>query len=200
MARSPELRFGVDYHIYQRGIDNQDVFFEEGDYARFLLLYDRHILPVADTYAYCLLPDHLHLLVRILTQEEQLARSQGRRRVLSPGRQFTNLFDAYGDEINEARGRSGALFQPAFGRVGFSSRFHLHLLAVHIHRNPMEHGLVKDFRQWPHSSYSAPQMVCSLRDELFSSLRGPGGVVRAHYDQWTVQREQIARLAPDDFD
>ena len=86
MARSPRLRFGVDYHIYQRGIDDQDVFIEEGDYARFLALYEQHILPVAGTYAYCLLPNHLHLLVRILTQEEQLARSQGRRQILSPGR------------------------------------------------------------------------------------------------------------------
>jgi|GEM_PF-2639361 len=36
MVRSPRLRFGVDYHIYQRGIDNQDVFLEEDDYAQFV--------------------------------------------------------------------------------------------------------------------------------------------------------------------
>ena len=199
MVRSPRLRFGVDYHIYQRGIDNQDVFMEEGDYARFLTLYEQHILPVADTYAYCLLPNHVHLLVRILTQEEQLARSQGRRRVLSPSQQFANLFDAYGKEVNEARGRSGELFQPAFGRVGLSSLFERDLLAVHIHRNPIEHGLVKDLRKWPHSSYSAPQALCSLRDELFSVLRAPGGFVKGGYHRWPVRQEQVARLAPDDL-
>jgi REP element-mobilizing transposase RayT len=200
MARAPRLRFGVDYHIYQRSIDKEELFVEESDYARFLTLYEQHIAPVAGTYAYCLLPNHLHLLVRIWTQEEQLARSQGRRRVLSPGRQFTNLFDAYGKEVNEARGRSAALFQPAFGRVGLSSSFYRDLLAVHIHRNPMEHGLVKDYRQWPYSSFSAPQALCSLRDELFSVLRAPGGFVKAHYHQWPVPQEQVARLAPDDFD
>jgi putative transposase len=197
MARSPRLRFGVDYHIYQRGIDNADLFVEEGDYARFLALYEQHIAPVAGTYAYCLLPNHVHLLVRIWTQEEQLAGSHGRRRVLSPGRQFTNLFDAYGDEVNEACGRSGALFQPAFGRVGLSSTLHRDFLAVYIHRNPMEHGLVKDFRQWSHSSYSALRMVCSLRDELFTWFRI---YENAHYHQWPVSQEQVARLAPDDFD
>jgi putative transposase len=197
MARSPRLRFGVDYHIYQRGIDNADLFVEEGDYARFLALYEQHIAPVAGTYAYCLLPNHVHLLVRIWTQEEQLAGSHGRRRDLSPGRQFTNLFDAYGDEVNEARGRSGALFQPAFGRVGLSSTLHRDFLAVYIHRNPMEHGLVKDFRQWSHSSYSALRMVCSLRDELFTWFRI---YENAHYHQWPVSQEQVARLAPDDFD
>jgi REP element-mobilizing transposase RayT len=176
------------------------VFIEEGNYARFLTLYEQHILPVADTYAYCLLPNHVHLLVRILTQEEQLARSQGRRRVLSPSWQFTNLFDTYGKEVNEARGRSGELFQPAFGRVGLSSLFERDLLAVHIHRNPIEHGLVKDLRKWPHSSYSAPQALCSLRGELFSVLRAPGGFVKAGYHRWPVRQEQVARLAPDDFD
>jgi putative transposase len=197
MARSPRLRFGVDYHIYQRGIDNADLFVEEGDYARFLALYEQHIAPVAGTYAYCLLPNHVHLLVRIWTQEEQLAGSHGRRRVLSPGRQFTNLFEVYGDEVNEACGRSGALFQPAFGRVGLSSTLHRDFLAVYIHRNPMEHGLVKDFRQWSHSSYSALRMVCSLRDELFTWFRI---YENAHYHQWPVSQEQVARLAPDDFD
>jgi putative transposase len=200
MARSPRLRFGVDYHVYQRGIDNQDVFLEEGDYARFVVLYDQHILPVADTYAYCLLPNHLHLLVRILTQEEQLARSQGRRRVLSPGRQFTNLFNAYGDEVNEARGRSGALLQPVFGRVGLSSLLERDFLAAYIHRNPMRHGFVEDFRQWSHSSYCTPRATCSLRDALFTWFHWPGGFESAHDHVWPVSPEQIAHLAPDDFD
>ena len=85
MAKSPTLRFGVDYHVYQRSNNNEDLFVEEGDYARFLALYERPIPPVAGTYAYCLLPNHVHLLVRIWTQEEQLAGSHGHKRVLSPG-------------------------------------------------------------------------------------------------------------------
>ena len=56
---------------------------------------------------------------------------------------------------------------------------------------------MKDFRQWPHSSYSAPQMEGSLWDELFTWFRI---YENAHYHQWPVSQEQVARLAPDDFD
>ena len=196
MAKSSRLRFGVDYHVYHRSNNNEDLFTEEGDYARFLALYERHIPPVADTYAYCLLPNHVHLLVRILTQEEQRASSQGHRRALSPTRQFSNLFHDYG----EACGRAGTVFQPPFRRVGLSSLLEKDFLAVYIHRNPMWHRLVDDFRQWPHSSYHAPQALCSLRDELFTWFHWPGGFESAHYHPWPVPPEQIARLAPDDFD
>jgi putative transposase len=152
MARSPALRFGVDYHLYHRGNNNQDVFIEERDYTHFLMLYEHHIRPVADAYAYCLLPNHVHLLVHILTPEEQLAQTRGSGRVLTPGQQFANLFNAYGKAINETYGRAGSLFQPIFGRVGVSSLLERDFLAVYIHRNPVRHGLVHDFRQWPHSS------------------------------------------------
>lgn len=200
MARPPRLRFGANYHLYQRGNNNQDIYIEEGDYDHFLALYTQHIPPVAELYAYCLLPNHLHLLVRILTQEEQRAMLQGRRRPLSPSRQFAILFTAYGNLVNEVHGRSGTLFEPAFGRVGLSSSLHRDFLAAYIHRNPMKHGLETDFRQWPHSSYHAPQALCSLRDELFTWFPWPGGFESAHYHLWPVAPEQVARLAPDDFD
>jgi REP element-mobilizing transposase RayT len=200
MVRSPTLRFGADYHLYHRGNDNQNVFIEKHDYAHFLTLYTRHILPVADTYAYCLLSNHVHLLVRILTPEEQRVKSRRSKRVLTPNRQFTNLFDAYGKAMNETYGRAGSLFQPTFSRVGVTSLLERDFLAVYIHQNPMRHGLVDDFRQWPHSSYHAPQSICPLRDELFATFRGRVGFERAHSHQWPVPPEQIARLAPDDFD
>ena len=200
MARSPRLRFGADYHLFQRGSNGQDLFMEERDYAYFSTLYARHILPVADTYAYCLLPNHVHLLVRILTQEEQMSKTPGDGRVLSPGRQFTNLFNAYGKAINETYGRAGRLFQPTFGRVGVTSPLERDFLAVYIHRNPTRHGLVNDFRRWPHSSYHDPQAICLLRDKLFPWLGGTSGFEDAHYHQWPVPPEQIARLAPDDLD
>jgi len=172
------------------------LFTEEGDYAQFLALYEQHVAPVAGTYAYCLLPNHVHLLVRILTQEEQRASSQGRRRVLSPARQFANLFHAY----SEVSGHAGTVHQPAFERVGLSSLLERDFLAVYIHRDSMRHGLVDDFRQWLHSSYHPPQSLCSLRDELFTLFRWPWGFESAHYHQWPVLPEQAARLAPDDFD
>jgi len=71
MTSPAPLEYGEYYHIYNRGNNREDVFFEERNYRHFLSLYAKYILPNADTYAYCLLRNHFHLLVRILTQEEQ---------------------------------------------------------------------------------------------------------------------------------
>ena len=65
MQKTIPLEPGVCYHIYNRGINGETIFREERNYAHFLNLYARHIEPVAETFAYCLLCNHFHLLVRI---------------------------------------------------------------------------------------------------------------------------------------
>jgi len=64
------LEYGYTYHIYNRGINSTDIFTCEANYKRFLSLYGQYISPVADTYAWVLLRNHFHLLVRIKDEEE----------------------------------------------------------------------------------------------------------------------------------
>jgi len=59
------LQPGQYYHIYNRGVNRTNIFVEERNYVYFLKLYAKHISPVAETFAYCLLRNHFHLLVRI---------------------------------------------------------------------------------------------------------------------------------------
>ena len=54
------LQFGQYYHIYNRGNNRENLFAEQRNYPYFLKLYAKHILPVAKTFAYCLLPNHFH--------------------------------------------------------------------------------------------------------------------------------------------
>ncbi|MCK9640878.1 MAG: hypothetical protein M0R39_13305 [Prolixibacteraceae bacterium] len=56
---------GKFYHIYNRGINSCNLFREPANYEHFLELYDKYISPVADTYAWVLMPNHFHLLVRV---------------------------------------------------------------------------------------------------------------------------------------
>ena len=58
MTSPSPLEYGQYYHIYNRGNNGENLFFEERNYPYFLKLYAHHILPVADTYAYCLLRNH----------------------------------------------------------------------------------------------------------------------------------------------
>jgi hypothetical protein len=51
--------------IYNRGNNGENLFREQRNYPYFLKLYAKHIEPIAETYAYCLLRNHFHLLVKI---------------------------------------------------------------------------------------------------------------------------------------
>ncbi|MBN1181316.1 MAG: hypothetical protein JXB49_03445 [Bacteroidales bacterium] len=59
------LQYGKYYHIYNRGNNSEALFRIDENYSYFLNLYDEHIQPIADTYAWALMPNHFHLLVRI---------------------------------------------------------------------------------------------------------------------------------------
>ena len=59
------LQPGQYYHIYNRGINGEPLFREERNHRHFLKLWAKYIEPLADTYAYCLLNNHFHFLVRI---------------------------------------------------------------------------------------------------------------------------------------
>lgn len=59
------LTGGNFYHIYNREIDNCDLFRDRDNYEYFLELYDKFISPVADTFAWVLIKNHFHLLLRI---------------------------------------------------------------------------------------------------------------------------------------
>jgi putative transposase len=67
MPKKTPLEFGAYYHITQRGNNREDIFVEDRNYPYFMKLYTKYIDPIADTFAYCLLKNHVHFLVRIKT-------------------------------------------------------------------------------------------------------------------------------------
>ncbi len=155
MSNPPALSFSTVYHIYTRGTNKTNIFIEERNYEYFLKLYEKYIPPVAYTYAYCLLKNHFHLLIKTKSQQEidKWAASQDKTRV-TPSLQFAHLLNAYAKSINKAYGRVGSLFQHPFGRVVVTDKGHFRNTMLYIHLNPRKHGFINDFRRWPHSSYS----------------------------------------------
>jgi REP element-mobilizing transposase RayT len=165
MQKLASLTPGKFYHIYTRGINRENIFFVDRNYPYFLELYAKYIEPIATTFAYCLMRNHFHLLVRIKTEQEQtfevlLSTSEQSReaetsKVLDSTQQFSNLFNAYAKAINKAYGRTGSLFEGRFGRIEVTSKAYFANLVAYIHRNPQKHGFVEDSREYPYSSYSA---------------------------------------------
>jgi putative transposase len=68
--RNATLCPGEHYHIYNRGNNRERIFYEQRNYAFFLLRLRQHLSPVLDVVAYCLMPTHYHLLVRIRQTSE----------------------------------------------------------------------------------------------------------------------------------
>jgi REP element-mobilizing transposase RayT len=70
MTSPNPLLYDTYYHIYNRGNNRDNIFFQERNYYYFLELYNKFITPVADTFAYCLLRNHFHISVRIKSEAE----------------------------------------------------------------------------------------------------------------------------------
>jgi REP element-mobilizing transposase RayT len=143
---SATLQPGVYYHIYNRGNNRENLFLENRNYPYFLTLYEKHIEPIADIYAYCLMRNHFHLLVRIKETSQVL-------KTCDVSRKFANFFNAYAKAINKGYGRTGSLFEERFGRIPVTSTSYFQNLIFYIHFNPQKHCFVADFRDWTWSSY-----------------------------------------------
>jgi putative transposase len=199
MANPAPLQHGRYYHIYNRGVNRENLFVEERNYRYFLQLYARHIEPIANTYAYCLLRNHFHFLLQIkdLTGFSKPVRSDLKK----PSQYFSNLFNAYTKALNRACGRTGTLFQRPFGRIEVTSNAYLTWLVVYIHRNPQKHGFVDDYRTWPYSSYHAhlsDRPTHLQREEVVEWFHGIEGLVMSHRPEAVMQLP--ASLVPEDFD
>jgi REP element-mobilizing transposase RayT len=151
MSNSTPLEPGCIYHIFNRGINGSDIFFDEQNYHYFLRLYAEHISPVAATFAYCLLKNHFHFLLQINEVESTDKTIRGGLSKVSQS--FADFFKAYTLGINKSYQRTGSLIERPFHRKPIASDAHLSQAIVYIHLNPQKHGLVDDFHEWPHSSY-----------------------------------------------
>ena len=141
---------GVVYHVFNRGNNLEDIFKEEKNYAYFLSLVRKYLLPVADVYAYCLLKNHFHLVVHI--KQSELLPEKLREK---PSLAFSNLFNAYTKAINKAYNRFGSLFQEHLHRIRVENEDYLMQLVAYVHLNPEKHRFTDDFKNYRYSSYRA---------------------------------------------
>ncbi|MBK5213417.1 MAG: transposase [Flavobacteriaceae bacterium] len=144
------IELGTAYHIFNRGNNRENIFFEDKNYLYFLHLLKTHIFPIADIYAYCLLKNHFHLLLRIKDENEVLERFKDK-----PYLAFSNMFNAYTKAINKMYSRSGSLFQEHLKRKRINDEKHLIKVLAYIHLNPVKHGFTEDYKEYPHSSFKA---------------------------------------------
>lgn len=145
------------YHIFNRGNNRENIFKEEENYHYFLKQYDKYLSGVVDTYAYCLMPNHFHLLVRINTMKSLNVSkpTQIAPRLTPVEKAFKDFFISYAKSINKRYGRVGSLFQYKFKRKAVENDKYLKNLVLYIHQNPVEAGFCDQPQKWSFSSYNS---------------------------------------------
>ncbi len=140
------------YHIFNRGNNKENIFKSEANYSYFLQLVKKYLLSVCDIYAYCLLPNHFHLIIKIKDDNELPENIRKKERKLH--QPFSNLFNAYTKAMNKKHQRTGSLFQEHLKRIKIDNEEYLQNLIVYVHTNPAHHS-ISNFENYMHSSYES---------------------------------------------
>lgn len=148
---------GSYYHIYNRGINRQIIFFNDNNYRYFLRLMDQLITPYVSVLAYALIQNHFHLVIKVnnvlKTDSIEISDDGEIGKIVS--NQFRRLFIAYSMALNIQEKRTGSLFDKNFKRIEITENEYLKYAIFYTHYNPEKHGNATDFRQYGYSSYSA---------------------------------------------
>lgn len=150
MPRRSRQKSGTGiYHVMLRGINKQDIFDDDEDYIRFQRIlqmltecYDEignPLPPRCSIYAYCLMSNHVHLLLRERTEEI--------------GESIKRIGVAYARYYNWKYKRNGYLFQDRFRSEAVETIEYFMTLVRYIHQNPVKAGIVKDVSDYAWSSW-----------------------------------------------
>lgn len=141
MARIARIAVeGVPYHLTQRGNAKQRVFFADADYRMYLDLLRRYSAAHAlDIWAYCLMPNHVHLIV-VPKRATSMARALGRTQA------------EYAKYFNLVQRSCGHVWQARYFSCPLDGA-HLGRAMTYVERNPVRAGLVEDALTYRWSSH-----------------------------------------------
>jgi len=119
------------YHVVLRGINRGDIFFDDDDNLRFLeTLEQKKRNHEFELYGYCLMSNHVHLLVR--ENSDTVSRTMSR------------IGTSYAKWYNQKYERSGHVFQGRYGSECVEEDKYLLTVVRYIHNNPQKAGIVQE--------------------------------------------------------
>ena len=137
----PELAGGI-HHVFSRGAAKQTIFIDDLDRRRYLSLLARVVSRMSwRCLAYCLMGNHMHLLVE--TPEPNL------------GRGMQRLHGAYAQAFNRRHEAAGHVFGARFGSTSILTDPQLWVTVAYVVRNPVAAGFCRAPELWPWSSHTA---------------------------------------------
>jgi len=144
------------YHLVNHAVGSENLFRCADNYYYFLNRYAYHTQAVFETYAYCLMPNHFHLLIRVKASEEleKEPKFEGNVHKLVM-QKVSNWLNGYARAYNIKYKRKGALFIDYTKRFEIESEAYFTTAVNYIHQNPVNHRFVSRPHDWEYCSYHA---------------------------------------------
>lgn len=143
MPRKPrEISSSGIYHVVLRSVNQHIIFEEDSDYLKFLyILSDCNDKYNIDILAYCLMDNHIHLLIN--SQFQNLSHF------------FQSLGSRFARWYNDKYERRGHLFQERYHSRAINTRKHYYAALIYIHNNPVKAGMCRYASEYRWSSHAA---------------------------------------------
>ena len=174
------------YHIYNRGVNHGAIFFLEDNYTYLLrLLKKNHKRYQISIAAYCLMPNHYHLLLKSHHDDTIATFMQ-------------SLFGAYTQAVNRQQNRQGTLFQGRFQAILVDEEGYFSHVACYIHANPVLAGLTRTCQDWRYSNYLdvIGERTGTLKnDDVVPARFATGAVYQQFVEAYITDRREIRGLA-----
>ncbi len=160
------------FHMYNRTVENENLFREESDYDLFLtILQNKMDVVQVSIFSYCLMPNHFHFLLRQDSDTPVY-------------RLFNALFSSYVQKYNLKYGRKGALMAGPLQSKVIDKDDYLLNVSRYIHLNPVKAGLVSHPEDWKYSNFR--EWVGIRKGKLFNNL-----ILNAFYSTSDRYKETI---------
>jgi putative transposase len=190
------------YHVYNRTNHKERLFLSNENYRFFLQKYNEYLSAYVGTFAWCLLPNHFHLIIRVkdssiirnylsgvnsqelVTTEKAFLKNEISLNDLIVSA-FKRFFQSYSLSFNVQYKRQGNLFYKPFKRVEINKEEHFTQAIIYTHANPVKHGITKDLASWRWSSYQSFLSNSStqlLRDEVLEWFGSKKEFERIHLE------------------
>lgn len=176
MPRTPRIYLeNALYYITGKGDDSQRIFKDSEDYKAFLDLLKKYKAQYGfKLFAFCLLPDHYHLLMELPVQKEQIYKMGALSSIMH------DLNSSYTKYFNGKYSRKGHLFRERYKSSLVEKKHYLLKLAAYVHLNPKRLNLVPCPEQYPYSSYilylnkelSLDALIGEEKEEMYNLLNG----------------------------
>jgi putative transposase len=195
------------YHIFNRGINRQKVFFTKRNYFYFLRLLDEFLTDYISILAYSLMPNHFHLVIKVNELIEISIDSTSEKKMKLQtitndeeigkwvSNQFRRLFISYSMAINRQEGRTGSLFDKNFKRLEIIENAYLKYVIYYTHFNPEKHGFCSNYFRYEYSSYKALTMAKSTkidRQLVYEIFEGKDAF--QNYHSWVHSEREFLML------